>query len=78
MCLFQISFKMNRFDAKTKHIIQWFTAKVDIDISDFQLQEDEVEEVRWWTKEELQNKLIEAPELFLKPLPRYLEMFADL
>jgi isopentenyldiphosphate isomerase len=69
---------MNRFDAKTKHIIQWFTAKLDMNISDFQLQEDEVEEVRWWTKEELQNKLTEAPELFLKPLPRYLEMFADL
>jgi len=47
-------------------------------ISEFRLQENEVEEVRWWSKEDLEKEIKENPELFLKSMPRYLEMFADL
>lgn len=47
-------------------------------ISEFRLQEDEVEEIRWWTRKDLEKELREKPELFLKSMPRYLEMFVDL
>ncbi len=51
---------------------------MDMAISEFRLQENEVEEVRWWSKQDLEKELREKPELFLKSMPRYLEMFADL
>lgn len=47
-------------------------------ISQFRLQENEVEEVRWWSKSELKETLESTPEIFLRSMPRYLEMFADL
>ncbi len=75
---FQKNIKIERFDAKTKHFIQWFNVQVDMTISEFRLQENEVEEVRWWSKEDLEKEIKENPELFLKSMPRYLEMFADL
>jgi isopentenyldiphosphate isomerase len=75
---FKKNIKLERFDAKTKHFIQWFTVQVDITISEFRLQENEVEEVQWWWKEDLEKEIKENPELFLKSMPRYLEMFADL
>ena len=74
----QKNIKIERFDAKTKHFIQWFTAQINMSISQFRLQENEVEEVRWWSKSELKETLESTPEIFLRSMPRYLEMFADL
>lgn len=47
-------------------------------ISEFRLQENEVEQIRWWSKSELKEALRSSPEMFLRSMPRYLEMFADL
>ena len=41
----------------------------------FTLQETEVEEVRWWTHQELEKALLETPEIFLKNLSKYYELF---
>ncbi|MBP7773866.1 NUDIX domain-containing protein [Candidatus Gracilibacteria bacterium] len=76
--LFLKNIKIERFDTSAKHFLQWFTIKMDMAISEFRLQENEVEEVRWWSKQDLEKELREKPELFLKSMPRYLEMFADL
>ncbi len=53
---------------------QWFTAVVDHDYL-FKKQDEEVEELKWFTKEELMKFLEEKPEMFLKEFIRYVEMF---
>lgn len=47
---------------------QWYTLIVDKPASDFTIQEDEVEQVKWFTREQLEHDLRAHPELYLKGL----------
>jgi len=44
---------------------QWFTCIVDRPVSEFKIQEEEVAEVRWFSKEELYRMIREGPENFI-------------
>jgi len=57
------------------HFTQWYTITLDKDISEFKIQENEVEEIKWWTKEELLKELNDRPEDFLPKMKQYLELF---
>lgn len=57
------------------HFTQWFTLKVDESISDFKIQTDEVEEIKWFTPQELKNKLQRQPEELLPRMKKYFELF---
>ncbi len=70
--------KIDRTEGDYPYWAQWFSCIVDKDISEFRMQEDEVQDIRWWKKEELRKALTETPEIFTKSMPRYLEMFEDL
>lgn len=57
------------------HFTQWFLLKIDKDIKDFKIQEEEVAEIKWFTKEELfklveedSKELIKSLKLFVKNL----------
>jgi len=58
------------------HFSQWYTVVLDWDISKFKFQKDEVEEIKWFSKEELLTGLKENPERFLPNMPKYVKVFS--
>ena len=57
------------------HFTQWFTLNIDKDINEFKIQEDKVEEIKWFSAEELRNQLQKHPEEFLPGMREYAELF---
>jgi len=39
------------------HFTSWYTAKLDKEISEFKIQEDEVAQIKWFSKKELLNQI---------------------
>ena len=64
-----------RKEGKHRHFTQWYFAVIDKPAEEFNIQEEEVAEVRWFTKEEIQEQLKNKPDEFLKGIPGYLERF---
>lgn len=52
-------------DGKHKHFTQWFLAVVDKPSPSFTRQEEEVAEIRWFSKEEIEACVREHPDEFL-------------
>jgi len=57
------------------HFTQWYFLKIDKESNEFIIQKDEVEEIKWWDKEELLTELKRYPEKFLPKMKKYLELF---
>jgi len=62
-------------DGEHKHFTQWFFALVDKKIEEFTIQEEEVEKIKWFTREELLDELETNPEKFLKVIPECVNFF---
>lgn len=62
-------------DGEHRHFTQWFFALVDKQIEEFTIQEEEVEKIKWFTKEELLNELKNSPDKFLKVIPECINFF---
>lgn len=58
------------------HFTQWYVLTIDKSIDEFQIQEDEVEEVKWFKPQELKQNLKNNPENFLPNMPKYLKLFS--
>lgn len=59
-----------RVNGDNKFFVQWFFAKVDKNAEDFKLDKREVEEIRWFSKEELEIMIKKTPEKLVKGLKR--------
>jgi isopentenyl-diphosphate delta-isomerase len=59
-------------DNEHKFYTQWFISIVNKNISDFKIQTDEVAEIKWFSKDELINKLENNPEEFLNGVKKIL------
>jgi len=57
------------------HYTQWYIAVVDKDSKDFIVEPKEVAEVRWFTKEEIEEKLANEPDFFIPNLKYYFKLF---
>ena len=68
-------FKKVRVSHKYHFFCQWFTLKMDKSAEEFKLQKTEVDKVKWWTKEELSEKISEHPEEFTTSMPSYVNLF---
>lgn len=64
----------NRRSTSHEYFGQWFTVVVDHNYP-FKKQDEEVEELRWFSKEELIKLLKEKPEMFLQNFKQYLDYF---
>jgi isopentenyldiphosphate isomerase len=60
---------------KYQHFTQWFTVVVDKDINDFRLKKDEVEAIRWISKDDLIKELKENPDKFVPSIEKYVAEF---
>jgi isopentenyldiphosphate isomerase/mannose-6-phosphate isomerase-like protein (cupin superfamily) len=54
-----------RATGEHNHFTQWYTLTCDKSADDFVIQEDEVEQVKWFTRAELARELQEHPEKYL-------------
>ncbi len=54
-----------RKKTKWNYFVQEFLLTLPVGFNDFKIQKNEVEEIRWFTKEELKKKLKENPDNFL-------------
>lgn len=48
-----------------RYFTQWYTAVLDKPAADFNIQKEEVEQVRWFTREEIARELRDHPENYL-------------
>ncbi len=60
---------------KRNHFTQWFTAVIDKNTDEFKIQDNEVEEVRWISKERLLKELKENPDSFVPNFDERARMF---
>lgn len=57
-----------RMTGEYNYFDQWYTLTIDKPAEDFTIQEEEVEQVKWFTRAELEKELREHPENYLKGL----------
>lgn len=48
---------------------------IDKNLEEFTIQKEEVEEIKWFTKEKLINELDNNPEKFIKSIKEYINLF---
>lgn len=64
----------NRRSTSHEYWGQWFTVVVPHDYP-FKKQNEEVEAIKWFTRDEILKLLDEKPEMFLREFRRYMDMF---
>lgn len=62
-----------RMTGEYNYFDQWYTLTVEKPAEDFIIQEDEVEQVKWFTRAELESELWNHPKKYLKGLEWPLE-----
>ena len=62
-----------RTSGKHNYFGQWYFFETNKQINDFKIQEEEVAEIKWFSKEELLRKLETNKDEFLSSLPRRLK-----
>lgn len=53
-----------KMEVEYHYFVQWFMLTTDKDISELKIQKDEVEEIKWFAKDELLRDLKSHPEKF--------------
>jgi len=71
---FKKAFKNFR-EGEHRYFAQWFVAVVDKEIGEFTIQEEEVEQIKWFPRKELILELESNPEKFLKGLKELISTF---
>jgi len=66
-----------RTDDIYHHFTQWYILKTNKDLADFKIQTNEVEEIRWFSAQELEKQIQEHPEEFLPRMENYLKLFSS-
>lgn len=66
-----------RMRTNYNYFAQLYTLKCDKDISDFKIQKDEVEEIKWISKEELLRELKTHSENFTPGMQIYGKLFLE-
>jgi isopentenyldiphosphate isomerase len=62
----------------SNHFTQWFILVIDKPLDYFKIQEEEVDSIKWFTKEELNRKMEESPDKFIKSFLGKREMLLNL
>lgn len=63
-----------RVHGKHNHFTQWYKLVLDWDIEKFNIKKDEVENLKWFTQEELSEELKNNPDNFLESLGQNLNL----
>lgn len=63
-----ITYKKIKTKSIYNHFTQWFLLKLDKDIVEFKKQDEEVEALKWFSKDELLDWFKTDPKMFLKSM----------
>ena len=58
------------------HFTQWFVLTIDKPAYEFEIREEEVVEVKWFSDDELREQIKNDPKEFVKNMGKYVEMFS--
>ncbi len=61
----------NRINGKNNYFVQWYYLELDKEIIEFALQEDEVEKIKWFSKEEFLEGIENLNSDFLDTMREY-------
>ena len=64
-----------RFPGRYNYFCQWFLLKIDKEVSEFEIQKEEVEEVKWFSEKELSQRIESNPEEFLISMKKIAKLF---
>jgi len=64
-----------RYSGKHNYFCQWFKLVIDKKLDEFIIQENEVEQIKWFKKDELLKELKNNPDNFLKSTKDYVRLF---
>ena len=67
----------DRVKGEFNHFTQWFILTIDKEINEFTIQKEEVEEIKWFSKEELIKELEENTGNFLPNMKEYFELLEN-
>lgn len=74
---FEVGPKKYRVTSKYSYFGQWYYLKIDKPINEFKIQEDEVAEIRYFSKEDLKREVAEKPDEFLNSIKNFLMDFIE-
>lgn len=61
---------------KHKYFAQWFSCLIDKPVEYFKIQEEEVDEVKWFSKEEFEEQTTKFPEEFISGMVDKFKLFS--
>jgi len=64
-----------RVSGKHNYFGQWYLLEIDKPIDEFIIDRSEVEQIRWFPKEELLKEIQNSPDDFLETMKRYVGLF---
>jgi len=67
----EIDFKKlikERVEGESNCFAQWFYSRLDRELEEFVIQKEEIEQIKWFSKEELMNELKNNPDKFMPSL----------
>jgi hypothetical protein len=62
-------------DKTYTHFTQWFTATLNKDVSEFEIQEEEVILLKWISKDELNQDVVNNPEKYVDSMQEAIGIF---
>ena len=63
--------------SKHNHFTKWFVAKLDLAITEFKKEDEEVESIKWRSKDQIKTEYTTSPDSFLKVIWNHEEIFAE-
>lgn len=64
-----------RNQGEHNYFVQWFIAEIDKNADELEIQEEEVEKLRWISKSDLLNEFKNQPENFIGSAKNWIELF---
>lgn len=58
-----------------KYFVQWYVAKVDKEVSEFTIQQEEVEQIAWIPRYQLEQELKNTPQKYIAAMPEIAALF---
>jgi isopentenyldiphosphate isomerase len=59
-----------------EYFVQWYSVVLDLPISTFTIQPEEVEQVAWISRNQLKKELHDTPEKYIEAMPDILALFS--
>lgn len=66
-----------RVTGKHNYFTQWYVLTINKSIKDFNIQEDEVAEIKWFSREEFDKLVKEDSSVFIERMGGYVERFLN-